>query len=188
MSSNNFIQFSTVPVCSPFFTFAVILILNRLWVFFTYFVFFSRFKLKAHNENGASTYSTDVSYTTKPGRPGPPPKPQVSCTHIQGVTKRCRLSWLTNSALVYKPKCGWEGVAGSRPMSTAVHMEWSLNKLWRSNSIGILSMLTGYPASPLLHLWFSFSMSVVRVRRRVVNWWWNCVKITILSLEAISGR
>jgi hypothetical protein len=23
----------------------------------------------------------------------------------QGVTKRCRLSWLTNSALVYDPKC-----------------------------------------------------------------------------------
>jgi hypothetical protein len=32
----------------------------------------------------------------------------------QGVTKRCRLSWLTNSAL---------GVAGPQPMSTAVHME-----------------------------------------------------------------
>ncbi len=24
----------------------------------------------------------------------------------QGVTKRCRLSWLTNGALVYEPKCG----------------------------------------------------------------------------------
>jgi hypothetical protein len=33
----------------------------------------------------------------------------------QGVTKRCRLSWLTNSALVYEPKCGGrgEGVAGA---------------------------------------------------------------------------
>jgi hypothetical protein len=38
------------------------------------------------------------------------------------VTKRCRLSWLTNSALVYEPKCGGKGgVAGSQPMSTAVH-------------------------------------------------------------------
>ncbi len=27
----------------------------------------------------------------------------------QGVSKRCRLSWLTNSALVYEPKCGWRG-------------------------------------------------------------------------------
>ncbi len=40
----------------------------------------------------------------------------------QGVTKRCRLSWLTNSALLYEPKCGVRGggVAGSRPISTAV--------------------------------------------------------------------
>ncbi len=52
----------------------------------------------------------------------------------QGVTKRCRLSWLTNSALVYEPECGGSGgVAGSQPMSTAVHR--SPNKLWRSNSI-----------------------------------------------------
>ncbi len=47
------------------------------------------------------------------------------------VTKRYRLSWLTNVALVYEPKC-WrrEGVAGSQPTSTAVHR--SPNKL-RSN-------------------------------------------------------
>ncbi len=42
-------------------------------------------------------------------------------SYIRGVTKRCRLSWLTNSALVYEPKCGVRrGVAGSQPMSTAV--------------------------------------------------------------------
>jgi hypothetical protein len=37
--------------------------------------------------------------------------------------KRCRLSWLTNSALVYEPKYvgGW--VAGFQLMSTAVHVE-----------------------------------------------------------------
>jgi hypothetical protein len=41
-------------------------------------------------------------------------------TGIQGVKKRCRLSWLTNSALVCEPKCGGGGfaVAGSQPMST----------------------------------------------------------------------
>jgi hypothetical protein len=27
----------------------------------------------------------------------------------QGVTRRCRLSWLANSALVYVPKCGGRG-------------------------------------------------------------------------------
>ncbi len=26
--------------------------------------------------------------------------------YAQGLNKRCRLSWLTNSALVYEPKCG----------------------------------------------------------------------------------
>ncbi len=40
----------------------------------------------------------------------------------QGDSKTCRLSWLTNSALVYEPNCGgmggWvRGVAGSQPMS-----------------------------------------------------------------------
>jgi hypothetical protein len=40
----------------------------------------------------------------------------------RGVKKRCRLSFLTNSALVYEPKCGGSGgVAESQPMSTAVH-------------------------------------------------------------------
>ncbi len=40
----------------------------------------------------------------------------------QGVTKRCRLSWLTNSALVYTSPTnagGWR-VAGSHPMGKAV--------------------------------------------------------------------
>ncbi len=36
----------------------------------------------------------------------------------QGITKWCRLSWLTNSALSYKSPN-----AGSQPMSTAVHKE-----------------------------------------------------------------
>ncbi len=47
--------------------------------------------------------------------------------------------WLTNSALVYEPKCGGKGVvAGSQPMSTAVHR--NPNKLWRSSSIFNLSL------------------------------------------------
>ena len=36
-----------------------------------------RFKLRAHNEMGASQYSGLVSYTTRPGRPSPPPRPQT---------------------------------------------------------------------------------------------------------------
>jgi hypothetical protein len=34
--------------------------------------------------------------------------------------KQMRLSWLTNSALVYEPRWGEGRVAGSQPMSTAV--------------------------------------------------------------------
>jgi hypothetical protein len=30
----------------------------------------------------------------------------VLYTSAKGITKRCRLSWLTNSALVYEPECG----------------------------------------------------------------------------------
>jgi hypothetical protein len=49
---------------------------------------------------------------------------RVGCA--QGVTKRRRLSWLTNSALVYEPKFGGKGgVAGSQPMSTFVLCTWS---------------------------------------------------------------
>jgi hypothetical protein len=32
--------------------------------------------------------------------------------YIRVVTKICRLSWLTNSALVYEPKCGGGGGVG----------------------------------------------------------------------------
>jgi hypothetical protein len=47
-----------------------------------------------------------------------------------GVTKRCRLSWLTNSALVYEPKCeGRVGVSGSQPMSNGTAVHRSPNKL-----------------------------------------------------------
>jgi hypothetical protein len=40
----------------------------------------------------------------------------------QEVTKRCRLSWLTNSDLAYEHRFGG-GAAESQPMSTAVHTE-----------------------------------------------------------------
>ncbi len=44
---------------------------------------------------------------------------------IRGVKKRCRLSLLTNSALVIQVQSGGRGwVAWSQPMSTAVHITW----------------------------------------------------------------
>jgi hypothetical protein len=50
----------------------------------------------------------------------PPPNPLTKFTVwggmlgcVQGITKRCRLSWLTKSSLVYEPKCGlWGGDFG----------------------------------------------------------------------------
>ncbi len=60
---------------------------------------------------------------------------EVSCIRIwfyQGVTMRCRLSWLTNSALVYEPKCGGRGGGGGwlRCLSQWVQpCTWIPNKL-----------------------------------------------------------
>ncbi len=49
----------------------------------------------------------------------------------QGVIKRCRLSWLTNSALVDESKCGGVGGGGLRCLSQWVQLRtWSSNKLW----------------------------------------------------------
>ncbi len=44
---------------------------------------------------------------------------------VQGVTKRCRLSRLTNCSLVYEPECwGRGGVAGFQPMSTEAQINF----------------------------------------------------------------
>jgi hypothetical protein len=41
----------------------------------------------------------------------------------QGVTRRCRLPLLTNSALIYRVQMRGEwGIVGSHPMSAAVHI------------------------------------------------------------------
>jgi hypothetical protein len=55
----------------------------------------------------------------------------------QGVTTRCRLSWLNNSALVCEPKCGGGGGCriSANEYSCTHPVTWSPNKLLRSNSI-----------------------------------------------------
>jgi hypothetical protein len=55
----------------------------------------------------------DYHYCVVEGR-----KKEFSCTvkkklPTQVVRRRCRLSWVTNIALVYEPKCGGKGVAGN---------------------------------------------------------------------------
>jgi hypothetical protein len=44
----------------------------------------------------------------------------MSSILARGVTKRCRLSWLTNSAPVYESK-GGGGNGGSQPMSIQLY-------------------------------------------------------------------
>jgi hypothetical protein len=56
-------------------------------------------------------------------------------TSDQGVTKRYHLSWLTDSALVYEPKCGGRGgVAVSQPMNKAVHRSPNQEN-WRTQTM-----------------------------------------------------
>ncbi len=50
----------------------------------------------------------------------------------QGDTQRCRLSWLTNSALVYEPKCGGGGCGVSANEYSCTQEP---RETWRSNSI-----------------------------------------------------
>ncbi len=44
-------------------------------------------------------------------------------------------SWLTNSALVYEPRCGGGGVAGSHSQAMSTAVQRSPHKFWISNSI-----------------------------------------------------
>jgi hypothetical protein len=56
----------------------------------------------------------------------------------QGVTKRCRLSLLTNSTLViqvYMRREGGSFGVSANEYSCANHVTWSPNELWRSTSI-----------------------------------------------------
>ncbi len=60
-----------------------------------------------------------------PKRISIPAAPSHQFSSDKGVTKRCRLSLLTNSALLYECKSeGIGGVAGSQPIRTAVHITW----------------------------------------------------------------
>ncbi len=74
--------------------------------------------------------------------------------------KRCRLSLLTNGALVNESKCGGRGgVAGSPPMSTAVHITWhGAQKIFRDLHPYLTYMC---PLNPHLLSW---------KRRRYLRW------------------
>jgi hypothetical protein len=57
---------------------------------------------------------------------------EVLPTEYQGVTKRCRLSLLTNSTLVIRVQMRGSCGVSANEYSCAHHVTWSPNKLWRS--------------------------------------------------------
>jgi hypothetical protein len=71
--------------------------------------------------------NTDSDFIGRPHLPSAADAEYMGLPLTRGVTKRRRLSWLTNTAPSYmSPNAGdgrRRGVAGSQPMSTAVHME-----------------------------------------------------------------
>jgi hypothetical protein len=100
----------------------------------------------------STSHSVEATFVEWTGAPHPPThisaaRETYACTAgsmscavlnpLQRVTKRCRLSWLTYSALIYEPNCtGVEGGGVFRSLSQWVHLcAWSPNKLGGSNSI-----------------------------------------------------
>ncbi len=86
--------------------------------------------VSAHDPAGAAVR---VHGLRRSGRLGLLPPLQVPY-HQREVTKRCRLSLLTNSALVIRGKGGSCGVSANE-YSCAHHVTWRPNKLWRPISI-----------------------------------------------------
>ncbi len=66
--------------------------------------------LPLRHSTRAFLYSGTRSQTSFPkATPAALPCKDESACRVQRVTKRCRLSWLTNSALVIEPKCEGRG-------------------------------------------------------------------------------
>ncbi len=104
-----------------------------------------------------------------------------------GVTKRCRLSWLTNSALVYEPKCRGIG-RGSQPMSAAVHMEPKKpNWMYYMKTVEVLTMIIFVFMVMMMKL---YSWKRVRSWQRLMpsnaitvclySTWWLCSSIIVI--------
>jgi hypothetical protein len=91
------------------------------------------------------------------------------------VTKRCCLSWLTNSALAFKLKCGGGEVAGGpQPMSTAVHME--PNKLWSWTSRDLTPYLTYGKSEYFLCIQYIYGRKWSTADQGALFWEWGRVR------------
>jgi hypothetical protein len=86
-------------------------------------------KYKLSSRYGTTTYALDI-HVSRP----------CLIRASQGVTKRCRLSLLTNSALVIQVQMRGEGGScgvSANEHSSAHHVTWSPIKLWRSTYLHI---------------------------------------------------
>ncbi len=66
----------------------------------------------------------------------------------QGVTKRYRLSWLTNSALVYEPKCRGRGLRG---LSKGVQQTYKIQEYFPETSVADRGCLSQIPDTNLFN-------------------------------------
>jgi hypothetical protein len=64
---------------------------------------------------------------SRPLIPHPPSTYTVDLCLHQGVTKRCRLSWLTNSDLVYETKCGGSCGVSANEYSSQLYTRAQIN-------------------------------------------------------------
>ncbi len=93
--------------------------------------------------------------------------PLSLCLLHRGLKKRCRLSWLTNSALVYEPKCGGGELRGlSEWVQLCTGAQINVGDLtpYLTNALTSLRvekcLLLTLPVSPvsLVSIWVQFSL------------------------------
>ncbi len=100
----------------------------------------------------------------------------------QGVTKRCRLSLLTNSALVIRVQMRGEGGScgvSANEYSCAHHVTLSPNKLWRSTSIfklwswySFIEAKEGQGHTPALHPYILYRLTLYSSLEKCFNRLW----------------
>jgi hypothetical protein len=82
-------------------------------------LYFTFITLSAKKNHAHSVYFSNIFSQGKR-------KEKTLFCFVHGVTKRCRLYWLTNSTLAYGPNCrGGGGVEGSQPMGSASNSKFT---------------------------------------------------------------
>jgi hypothetical protein len=108
----------------------------------------------------------------------------------QGVTKRCRLSLLTNSALVIRFQMRGEGGScrvSANEYSIAHHVTWSPNKLWRSTSIFNLCLQPSKYACMNSRSFFAKQGTARELKKTAYARNTGCVLVTLKGREREMG-